>query len=331
MKRLVEGLADDWETRRERELNRVTERDLALESELDDLLLGLSEDEDSAEAAREALKTAATGAKVVCLATPVAAQPQHDPAKQLVEHYCFPYASLAQVGSMPIPGSDQARRLKALLGTAKPYHQIREEYCALSLAMNVCGEVPPKFRFMRPLPRRTAKATFDDTLMMRDRQVIDMHWLHCRGKREELPDRAFTTLFVDDELDFDMAGFLAGKVWTNEIKAERVLNLIPHEQLQLACLRTKAVADTWRNAECSMKTTIDRRLREQLVSEPSLKPHIEDLKLLWLADKVVGGEGLAATAKMHGWLSGKAPLSITTLSTKLKRMRRRTAARGSRT
>lgn len=316
------------EERRELELNRVSGRDLALDKELDDLLLELAEDGDSAKAAREVLEAAASSAQVVSSAAPMAALPQHEPTKELVECYGFPDVSLDQVEFLLLSCSDQKRELKALIGTTIPYHKIREKYCAISLAMNERSEAPPKFRPLRPLPRRTQKATSDDTLMMRDRQVIDMHWLHCRGKRDELPDRAFATLFVKDELDFDMAGILAAKSWTNEIKAGKILNLIPHEELQLACLRTKTVADKWRNAENSMKTTVDRRLREQLISEPSLKPHVEDLKWLWLADKVVGDNGLTAVAQMHAWLTGKETLSINTLSTKLKRMRRRTAARG---
>lgn len=331
MKQLVAEQADDWETRRERELNRVTKQDLPLEDELDLLLAGVLEDDDSAEVAREALETAATGAKVLGgLAASVSAPPLRDPAKQLVEHYYFPDVSLAQIDFKCLPCSDQARKLKELLGTARPYHQIREEYCTLSLAMNEHGETPPKFRHMRPLPRRTVKASFDDTLMMRDRQVIDMHWLHCRGKRDVLPDRTFAEMFVDDQFDIDLAAVLAEKPWTAEIKTGKILNLIPYEELQMAILHTKGVADAWRNAENSMKGCVDRRLREQLVSTPSLKPHVEDFKRLWLADKMVGKDGLAAIAQMHAWLSGKTPLATTTLSEKLRRMRRRTAARGSR-
>jgi len=277
----------DLAERRERELNRVSRRDLELDKALDDLLLELDENDDSAQTAREVLETAASSAKAIAPTAPTAGQPQHEPAKHLVESYYFPDVEIAKANFMRVTPGERLDAVKRLLGSACSYHQIREEYCALSLAMNECGDVPPKFRFMRPLPRQTVKATLDDTLMMRDRQVIDMHWLHSRGKRDESPDRTFTTLFVDEELDFDMAGALASKAWTNEIKAEKVLNLIPYEQFQLAILRTKAVADTWRNAENSMKTTIDRRLREQSVSEPNLKPHIEDLKRLWLAEKLM--------------------------------------------
>lgn len=167
---------------------------------------------------------------------------------------------------------------------------------------------------------------------MRDRQVIDMHWLHCRGKRDVVPGKDFAGIFSDDELDFYLAGQLASKGWSHDIKAEKSLNLIPHEQLQLAILRSKSIADAWGNAERTMLTTIEKRLREQAVTTPSLKPHIEDLKHLWLAEKIIGkGKGrLPLIAQMHAWISGKAPLATSTLSEKLKRMRIRTGSKAGR-
>lgn len=319
----------DLAERRERELNRVSGMDLALDKELDDLLLELNDADDSAEATRDILKAAANSAKAVGPAVQTVGDPQHDPAKHLVESYYFPDVEIAQANFMGITAGDRLNALKVLLSTAGAYHQIRDEYCALSLAMNECGEVPPKFRLMRPLPRRTAKATPDDTLMMRDRQVIDMHWLHCRGKRDAAPDKNFANLFTSDDFDFDLAAVLAAQPWRAEVKAEKVLNLIPHEQLQLAILRTKAVADAWQNAESSVATTIDRRLREQAISTPSLRPHIEDFKQLWLADKIKQNDGLAAIAEMYAWISGKPRLATSTLCEKLRRMRRRTAAKTS--
>lgn len=319
----------DLAERRERELNRVTKRDLESENALDDLLLGLDEDDDSARATLEVLETAASSAKAADQLASTAVQPPHCPAKRLVESYYFPDVEIAQAAFMHLTGGDQAKTLRAVIGTTLPYHQVREDYCAISLAMNARGEVPPKFRFMRPLPRRSSTATPDDTLMMRDRQVIDMHWLHCMGKRDALPDKNFANLFASDGFDFDLAAVLAAKPWTAEAKAEKVLNLIPHEQLQLAGLRTKAVADAWRYAENSVATTIDRRLREQAISTPSLRPHIEDFKQLWLADKMKRDDGLAAIAEMYAWISGKPRLATSTLSEKLRRMRRRTAAKTS--
>lgn len=323
---------------REREGKRTTYRDAALDQELDDLLRDLEDQDENDSKATEAREAIAKCAKMAESSGPT--EKLHDPsaekAKEIVDDYCFPDTDILRPTYTDLIDSELTQELSILVGTSSrhktsmPYHEIREQYCAISLLMNERGLVPPSFRLQRPLPRRAQKANSDDTLMMRDRQVIDMHWLYCRGKRDTVPDRTFAEMFLGDEFDIDMAAVLAEKPWRAEIKAENILNLTPHEQIQMALLRTKAVAETWRNAENSMMTTIDRRLREQLVSTPSLKPHIEDFKQLWLAEKITGRDGLAAIAQMHGWLSGKAPLATTTISDKLRRMRRRTAAKGSR-
>lgn len=322
--------------RQGREATRVTAKDAALEKVLEDLLLGLNDHESSELAAREAQSVIANCAKAASEATQPSkcpSNPVNEAANRALENYKFPETTVAQHYFAPLSDCDLAKQLNSLVGTSSrfkplmPYHFIREQYCAICMVMNERGLQPPRFRPHRALPHLLQKATSDETLMMRDRQVIDMHWLHCGGKRDTLSDKTFADLFVDDELDFDLAAYLAEKSWKVEVKTSKVLNLIGHEELQMAYLRTKAIADAWRNAENTMKNTVDRRLREQLVSTPSLKPHIEDFKQLWLADKIVGEMGLAAIAQMHGWLSGKSPLATTTLSEKLRRMRRRTAAK----
>lgn len=212
-------------------------------------------------------------------------------------------------------------------GKLVPYHSIRSRYCALSEVMNRRGVVPPRFRPKRPLTKLLtgAKHDLDDTLMMRDRQILDMHWLHCRGKRDQIEGGKYSELFVGDELDFKLAADLATKAWSLKSKVFNVLNLIPYEEWQMAYLRSKETDDAWRNTFTTMRTTIDRRLREQALKDPSLRPHIEDLKHLWAADKMAGGLGQKVVGDVHGWLSGSAPLATSTLSPKLRRMKRRTA------
>ena len=251
------------------------------------------------------------------------------PSTLLVTHYGFPETVLFEPDYEHLDDSALRQALQGLVLECVPYHLIRDRYIAIASIMNRRGACPPKFRPQRSLPRMKKSATDDDELMMRDRQVIDMHWLHCRGKRDIVPGKKFASIFVGDELDFDLAGLLASKGWPHEVKAESVLNLIPHEQQYLAILRSKSVANAWRNAERSMTTTVEKRLREQAIFLPALKPHIEDFKHLWLADRMIGkGKGrLSLVAQMHAWISGKAPLATSTLSEKLKRMRIRTAPR----
>lgn len=260
------------------------------------------------------------------------------PVLKEVEVYCFPDTAAKQAQLSALADHELRAAMDALLkgrnaeGSLSSYLSIRDAYCAMSEVMNRRGLMPPRFRPQRSLPAPVMgrKATPDDTLMMRDRQVIDLHWLHCAGKRDELDAGEFTSLFAADEFDFDRASKLAAKSWKTEVKIAKVLNLDVHEEWQMACLRSKGVDDAWRNALRSMRTVIDRRLREQAFVEPGLKKDIEDLKLLWVADKMAGELGLAAISKVHGWLACKAPLALSTMSAKLRRMRRRTAPKGGR-
>lgn len=318
------------EAKRLAELSRPDPYEAEFQQMLDDLL-ACSEDEADSEANEGGSQRVTQEAADTVKATE-AADLDASPATALVAHYEFPETALFELDYEHLNSDALKQMLLDLVKELTPYHVIRDRYTAIACVMNRRGVCPPKFRPQRSLPRKEKDATDDDKLMMCDRQVIDMHWLHCGGKRDILPGKIFTNIFVENELDFCLAGQLASKGWSHAVKAEKVLNLIPQEQLQLTILREKSIADTWRNAERTAATTIEKRLREQAVITPSLKPHIEDFKNLWLAERMIGrGRGrLPLVAQMHAWISGKAPLATSTLSEKLKRMRNRTGSIGGR-
>lgn len=329
IKNTITGMSS-FEAKRLAELERPDPHEPELQQMLDDLL-ALADDEidgvDNDSHPHSVIQDAANdleGAGAV--EVPVS------PATVLVTHYEFPETALFEPDYEHLNDSALKQTLLKLVVEPAPYHVIRDRYTAIASIMNRRGACPPKFRPQRSLPRKKKEATDDKELMMRDRQVIDMHWLHCRGKRDVVPSKDFASIFVEDELDFYLAGQLASKGWAHDIKIEKILNLIPHEQLQLAILRIKSIADDWHSAERTMATTIEKRLREQAVATPSLKTHIEDFKHLWLAEKMLGrGKGrLPLVAQMHAWISGKAPLATSTLSEKLKRMRIRTGSNAGR-
>ena len=207
------------------------------------------------------------------------------------------------------------------------YMDLRDDICTISVVMNQRGVQPPAFRPKRSLPNPTLRSEFSvaDTIMMIDRQIIDLHWLHCCGKRDLLDDnRAFAELFAGDELDFDLAEQFAKKSWAGRVKTTKVLGLIQYEQWQMAFFRSRDVEHAWRNARTSMQQTIGKRLREQAVREPRLASHIEEMKLLWLADKMAIHLGQKIVGQVYSWLTGTPKLAPSTLSVKLRRMRRRT-------
>lgn len=220
-------------------------------------------------------------------------------------------------------------------GQLVPYLQIRDECCAIGEVMNRRGIQPPKLRPQRSLPMLPKGQKYDvpDTVMSRDRQVLDLHWLHCRGKRDRIEHKAYGDLFTGDEFDFDLAVQFACKGWSLASKTVKVLDLIDFEQMQMAFFRMKHIDDAWKNGLSSMNTTISKRLREYVVKEPDFAVHIEGLKRLWLAEKMVVAAGLCGEkiiGQVYGWLMNEEPLAKGTLNSKLKRMRRRTAPKSRR-
>ena len=210
------------------------------------------------------------------------------------------------------------------------YMAVRDDLCRISIIMNQHSMRPPGFRPKRSLPNTKIGKRFsaEDTYMMLDRQIIDLHWLHCSGKRDLLDSNPeFADLFTWDEFDFDLAELLAKKGWTVESKTAQVLGLIPYEQWQMAFFRTRDVERTWRNAHTSMQQVIGKRLREKAVRDPRLAADIEEIKLLWLADKISIDLGRKCVGQVYAWLRGTPQLAPAILIKMLRRMRRQTKSK----
>lgn len=331
------------EESREREFQRVSAQGVSLDDELDDLLLQLSEDDAEAEpAAQETQQIAPTCAQVATNGeqkAQIAADPIEHPAADFLKDYGFPDTALIEPEYESLPDAELRRVLIALSNTSPakgelmPYHLFRDQYCAISMVMNQRGIQPPIFRPKRSLPKpiKGQKPDLSDTLMMLDRQVIDLHWLHCRGKRDLLAThKYFAELFAEEEFNIDLAAEFACKSWSIASKTHKVLDLMDFDQWQMAYFRGKPIEDSWRNAELTMNSTIDKRLRQHTLKKQEFAAHVQGLKQLWLADKMASDLGQKMVGQVYGWLTGEEPLAKGTLSAKLKRMKRRTAPMSSR-
>lgn len=259
----------------------------------------------------------------------------------LVAAYTFPDSEHLQTELALKSNAELRGQLELLLnqrgsdGQLISYLEIREECCAIGEVMNHRGVTPPKLRLQRSLPKLPKDQKYDlpDTFMSRDRQVLDLHWLHCRGKRDQLEHKAYVDLFAEDDFDFDRASNFAAKGWNLASKTIKVLDLMDFEQMQMAFFRMKHIDDAWKNGFLSMNTTISKRLRKYVVKEPEFAVHIEGLKRLWLAEKMVAVadlNGEKIIGQVYGWLMNEEPLAKGTLNAKLKRMRRRTAPKSRR-
>lgn len=270
--------------------------------ELDDLLLDIDagDETDSACSTSETEVSNMSGLE----ATPVSAN--HSDSEQSsaddlnLQNYAFPDTEEFQTKYRLLSSGDLRAELDRLLnqrnagGQLISYLEIRNECCAIGEVMNCRGMQPPKLRPQRSLPKLSEGKKYDlaETVMARDRQVLDLHWLHCNGKRDRLGHKAFADLFEGDDFNFDLAGVFACKGWSMASKTVKTLDLDDFEQIQMAYYRMKNIDDAWKNAENSMNTTIAKRLRKATFKEPDFAQHIEGLKQLWLAEKMSQAAGI---------------------------------------
>lgn len=221
--------------------------------------------------------------------------------------------------------------LVELKGRQVPFCDVLPVFIAVGLTMNERGLLAPAYRPRRPLPRWGAEATPEDTARLRALQVIDLHWLWCRGKRDEIDDRRWATLFAGTDFDFDLAWRLACDKHDRPAAKAEALNLSTLEQLQLAILKgdeAGAMVRRMQKAEPSAK----RRLHTHELADPSIGRFIPQWLELWRADNVLKGLSVrsAAIGQLHGWMVGRPPLNDRNLRKGLATMRERTASKARR-
>jgi hypothetical protein len=222
------------------------------------------------------------------------------------------------------------------LGSPLNYMTIRAYVCAINTVMNERGLRPPRFRESRRVPYKPKPTsstprtpgkpspswlTPEQELLSSDRKMIDLHWLHVRGKREKIKDLAFRDLFDRPKFDFELASDFLAKDWKTEARATSILQLTEIEQWQLASIVSNSIQKQWKRIE-EQSLKVDRILRNHAFVRPQLAADVKDFKLLWITNEIAGGAPLSLIAKVFGWQKGEPPLSTSTISAKLKRMKR---------
>lgn len=220
------------------------------------------------------------------------------------------------------------------------YDRIRDHVCAINIVMNERGVKPPRFRESRKVPYkpkpkyttpkvpgvpRPSLLSLEEQMLSHDRKMIDLHWLHETGKRDKVNDVIFRDMFDREHFDFDLASKFIEKDWTTEKRAVEILQLSNIEQWQLATLASKSVQSEWKKVN-ERALGIEKILRDNAFKRPQIKGDISDFKLLWTANEMAGKLSQKFVATVLGWLKGKEPLSASTISAKLKRVRKWTIA-----
>jgi hypothetical protein len=239
--------------------------------------------------------------------------------------------SVASVHSLPTV-TNPRQRLDILieeLCTHRDYHRIRDEYCQMSILINLEGVIAPAFR-----PQPKVSATKGNPIYFeihRDQLVIDCHWLHCKGERITVRDTELRHLFDRaHEFPFGQAWAFAKQKWKSQHRVDEVLHLTIRQQCQLVTLHSKQVADRLERATKSTKphgvrlppklAAVRQQLNEWGERSPRVVMHLKDYEHLWMASELLGvGAPPKHVAELFALAIGKS-LDEKTVRDKLKNL-----------
>ena len=255
---------------------------------------------------------------------------QSNPSTPSKSSYAFPI----NLPDNPTSGtlSERMSKLIAEWREHKNYMLIREEYCALSIAMNHEGLQAPAFRPALTIPFLKKDQQESDKTLHKDRVVIDCHWLHCRGEHITPRDDQYKPLFnLAEPFLFTLASLFASENWTNKHRAEEALILIDWQQSQLmamvgeiVCERRKTALDgigKGDNRKPPKITLVKRTLGEWSRRDKRIIQHIKTYESLWLARELLGASAsMNDIALLGALIAGVPPSSERVARDKLKRL-----------
>jgi hypothetical protein len=177
------------------------------------------------------------------------------------------------------------------------YSDVRDEVCAIQIELNRRKRLAPRFRPSITPPRKPK--TDDDVMLSRDRQFIDLHWLHCIGWKKRLwgCNAVFERLLARANFRADLVERFVLVPVKADTKATW-LGLPDPVAFQLVSIQTGQIRDRYRVA-------VNGDLREGKINElgaaqiatilenavrgkPHLGRHVETWVGIWLAGKLVG-------------------------------------------
>ena len=136
---------------------------------------------------------------------------------------------------------DSIKTLVRRISPTEDYFDIRDEYCTLSIELNIRGLWAPAFRPELKIPKIAKDRNYLHLTLHRDRIFIDCHWLHSK-EYTIFTEPEWEPLF-DSSLSFNFE--LCEKFATRDIKSdyrtESILRLTKRLQFQLKALRGGSV------------------------------------------------------------------------------------------
>jgi len=204
------------------------------------------------------------------------------------------------------------------------YLSLRPALLSLHLEMNFRQQQAPRFRPQVPLPK--VASTEADTLVLIDRQIIDLHWRAHSLDKPSAEIRAFPGIFDCSPFNFSRAEEFARKPWKAMTKSIQLL-LTEDMQWEHCTIQTSAVRDKWRVIESGdvRGSTIKQKganhvemaIRQNMSNRPHLRKHIPSLVHTWKALRICG-DSPTRISRMLALMTGESPRDASAVKRSIK-------------
>jgi hypothetical protein len=160
---------------------------------------------------------------------------------------------------------------------------------------------------------------YDWDELSRDTQLLDLHWLHCKGFRRPMNDARYREVLTFDHFDQSKVEALVAEKWTSKVRIER-FHLNVFEQWQVCTLRDDQLRKRL-DGLLDEEQSVFSALRHLVQTGARLKiADAEGFASLWFARELTGGASQDVIATAYGWRRGVPPPTRSTISQKLRRM-----------
>lgn len=208
---------------------------------------------------------------------------------------------IEELGWMASQGGSEATRLKGYLKRRRPW-------LGNHFRLNKAGLLAPRFRPTID-PRKTPE-TLEQATFACDRQVIDLHWLHCTGARVPIQQPEFSTLLTGPDFNFEMAAAFARSNMKADWKATKWLTLPERFQWELASIQTAALRKRWSSIRRGegrgtqgMPQIAGLFLGTKLASDQA---KLDELVMRWAVEKMLPEGKATERAKLFAVALGRA-------------------------
>ncbi|MBV5347347.1 hypothetical protein JZU46_03905 [bacterium] len=217
----------------------------------------------------------------------------------------------------------------------KDYSLVREQFCAISIALNTQGLWAPRFRPQPKVRPDAVKHSANDPLHL-DHLVIDAHWLWANKLITAFSGKYGRLLDSTQPFDFALAAEYAREKWSSDFRASE-FELAKQVQWQLCTTKSKWHADQHRmlfDGDRPGKTRAPARIKpiktaisSWAFSNHRIRGEEPSYAALWAAREMLGSkETFREIGILAGRIVGVSPLDASTVSKKLQRLDLRLAA-----